>query len=140
MTNPNSLTELADQPGRAFGLAAYYQRNQRWLMPLLGLAILVMVPLTLTMFDSGLGGKPAALPGWMHAVAYGGCILGAFLVGLGAVFTDTLSADILRVVLPAGALTMALLLCGLSVTMTLLFAAVACAVLALAGRRRGAGE
>ena len=90
----------------------------------------------LTLFNDGAGGKPMPVPSWLWTMACGAAILGAFLVGVGAVFTDTLSADILRVVMPGIALAMALTLAGQSLTTTLLLVATVCALIAVYGRRR----
>ncbi|RRS01186.1 hypothetical protein EIP75_21665 [Aquabacterium soli] len=96
---------------------SYYNRNSRWLAPLLVIALLTLTPVVLSTFDVNRldgGGPMPPVPVWMATVAKVGVVLATVLAALGACFTNTLSAHLARVVLPGIALGVLLAEVGLS--------------------------
>lgn len=67
----------------------YMQRNSRWLMPLIATLILIIGPGLAKSFS-----QVEYFPSWWAPVA---AVAGFFMTGIFAIFTDTLSARIVRV-------------------------------------------
>jgi hypothetical protein len=118
----------------------YFQRNRRWLMPFIVICMLILAQMMLSVFaePDPVGGKPIQVPTWTRLIAAGGCVIGAFLAGLGAMFTDTFSADIVRVAAPAGGLAVILALVGLSIPTVVIVVVVVWLGMGFIDRRRRA--
>jgi len=68
----------------------YYKRNQRWINPFLGGAMVAIAPILLSVI---IAPTPSPLPGWLTTA---GLVLAGFAAGLGAAITDTSSARAIR--------------------------------------------
>ena len=75
----------------------YFDRNWRWLSPLLSGLMLAAAAAMMPVFDPGLGARLA----WLQVV---GLVMGGFGAGFGVVITDTLSARLLASVAFLGVL------------------------------------
>jgi len=71
----------------------YMKENIKWITPVLGMFFVVMSPVLAAM-----SGAPLPIPSWLVPAAIGMGMLGA---GYGAAITDTMSARIVRFVIPA---------------------------------------
>jgi len=69
----------------------YVERNRLWLSPLIICLMLSMTPDLLTNI-----GPTASLPNWINAVSLILAGLAGFAAGIGAVFTRTTSAEVVR--------------------------------------------
>jgi len=96
----------------------YFERNQRWLAPLMAILVLSTTPLLMGIIGAA-DGPAFEPPKWMILLSQVGIALGCFSAGLGAAFTNTLSADIIKVVLPGIGAGMVLMLAGLTLQLTL---------------------
>lgn len=73
-------------------MKSYFERNQRWLKPTFGGLMIAMGAIIVLV----MGGQNAdTVPAWLPAV---GLVVAGFGAGLGAMFTDTTSAYIVRFV------------------------------------------
>ena len=84
--------------------STYVERNQRWLVPFIGMIVLLIVPMLLTVLQGSDSGFP--IPQWLF---YTLAVFSALLAGINAVLTDTTSARAVRIIVSAGALLWVLL-------------------------------
>lgn len=108
---------------------SYFNRNGKWLNPLVGICILTLTPMLLSGFNDS--GTPSVVPAWMLILAKVGIVLGAFSAAIGACFTDTLSGHVVRVALPG--LALGVMLASVGVTGSHLIFGVVVLWLALGG-------
>ena len=87
------------------------------------------------LFTTGTGtAKSTEIPAWFSALGHVALVVGMFAVGLGAAFTHTRTAELLRVVAPGVALGTMLLYLGMTAPLVALVAVVAMLCLALMRR------
>lgn len=77
----------------------FLKANQKWIAPTLAMLIVVMVPSIAEM-----SGNSILLPSWFISLTL---TLGMLSAGFGAYITDTLAARIIRIVMPACLLSLA---------------------------------
>lgn len=68
----------------------YFDKNRRWLNPVIAGFIVCMTPLILSTI-----GQATPIPLWVSKAAF---VLSVFLAGFGAMMTDTTSAKVIRYV------------------------------------------
>lgn len=70
----------------------YFERNRLWLNAFLFGAVICLVPILIADIDPAVA---TSIPKWIPSI---GLVLSGFIVGAGAMFTDTASAKFVRYV------------------------------------------